>query len=625
MKLMTSLTVIMNLIFRRILKILLLRYQVGFSLIELSVVLVIVGLLVGGVLGGQSLINASGRMSVASEYKRYNDAVALFYEKYRDMPGDMSDAEDRWGASTSNGDGDGVIDAATAAGARGEPFELWNQLALDGRISGKYSGTAGSAAGMDTVFKTNAPASRMGNAGWGVMNRSNFAGDNNSYAFNYGNAFVFGAASPGNAPLGAALKPQDAWTLDTKIDDGKPASGTMIAIEGGGFNNAAAASKCTTSTSSSDYAGGYNVNGSNVACGLYLVSKTLNSSGGGGGVSGGGGGGGTTAPCSIANAACAVNGGWSDWSSWGSCSVSCGGGTQTRSRTCTNPAPANGGASCSGSATESQSCNTAACAIDGGWSDWGSWGSCSVSCDGGTQTRTRTCTNPAPANGGASCSGSATESQSCNTAACAVNGSCNNSVQYGCTKGTSTSNVAGSCGGNSTWTCAGAHGGTSDTSCSKANAACASCSSPCGTIAHGATCTAFAASSVACNSSCVSEIRSCNNGTLSGSYSNSVCSIAASAAWDWNADAACTQPPTCAASQGSRWNGSAWACVNVPVATPINGVCGSSQGLCAVGTSTDPNGNNFSCNNLNTWNCSGINGGATVSCSFYWDCSSNAG
>ena len=145
----------------------------GFSLIELSVVLAVGGLLVGGVLGGQSLINASGRMSVVSEYKQYNDAVTLFYEKYRDMPGDMSDAEDRWGASTSNGDGDGMIDAATAAGARGEAFELWNQLALDGRISGKFSGTAGSAAGwtgMDTVFKTNAPASRMGNAGWGVMN-----------------------------------------------------------------------------------------------------------------------------------------------------------------------------------------------------------------------------------------------------------------------------------------------------------------------------------------------------------------------------------------------------------------------------------------------------------------------
>jgi hypothetical protein len=56
-----------------------------------------------------------------------------------------------------------------------------------------------------------------------------------------------------------------------------------------------------------------------------------------------------------------VNGGWSSWSSWSTCSVTCGGGTQTRTRTCTNPTPANGGSDCSGAASESQSCNTQAC------------------------------------------------------------------------------------------------------------------------------------------------------------------------------------------------------------------------------------------------------------------------
>jgi prepilin-type N-terminal cleavage/methylation domain-containing protein len=102
-----------------------------------------------------------------------------------------------------------------------------------------------------------------------------------------------------------------------------------------------------------------------------------------------------------------INGGWSSWSSWGTCS----GGTQNRTRTCTNPAPANGGADCVGSNTEAQSCGSLP--VNGGWSAWSSWSGCPK--DGGApETRTRTCTNPAPANGGANCSGQATESRSCN-------------------------------------------------------------------------------------------------------------------------------------------------------------------------------------------------------------------
>lgn len=59
-----------------------------------------------------------------------------------------------------------------------------------------------------------------------------------------------------------------------------------------------------------------------------------------------------------------INGGWSAWSSWGSCSASCGGGTQSRTRTCTNPVPNACGASCVGSNTQSQACNTQYCYTD---------------------------------------------------------------------------------------------------------------------------------------------------------------------------------------------------------------------------------------------------------------------
>lgn len=59
--------------------------------------------------------------------------------------------------------------------------------------------------------------------------------------------------------------------------------------------------------------------------------------------------------------------------------------------------------------------------IAGGWSDWSGWSSCSKSCEGGFQVRTRTCTNPNPSNGGDACSGDTKEVATCNTGACPIN------------------------------------------------------------------------------------------------------------------------------------------------------------------------------------------------------------
>ena len=59
--------------------------------------------------------------------------------------------------------------------------------------------------------------------------------------------------------------------------------------------------------------------------------------------------------------------------------------------------------------------------VDGGWTDFGDWSECSAECGGGNQPSSRTCSNPAPAHGGADCQGDAEETQECNTQACPGN------------------------------------------------------------------------------------------------------------------------------------------------------------------------------------------------------------
>ena len=92
---------------------------------------------------------------------------------------------------------------------------------------------------------------------------------------------------------------------------------------------------------------------------------------------------------------------WSAWTQWSSCSVTCGSGSQRRTRTCL------GGNSCTGSSSETRSCNTnVQCPR---WSSWSSWSACSVTCGSGNQRRTRTCL------GGNGCAGRSSETRPCST------------------------------------------------------------------------------------------------------------------------------------------------------------------------------------------------------------------
>uniref|UniRef100_A0A8D2B9D0 Hemicentin-1 n=1 Tax=Sciurus vulgaris TaxID=55149 RepID=A0A8D2B9D0_SCIVU len=117
-----------------------------------------------------------------------------------------------------------------------------------------------------------------------------------------------------------------------------------------------------------------------------------------------------------------VHGGFSPWSAWRSCSVTCGKGIQKRSRLCNNPIPANGGKSCQGSDSEMRNCQNRPCPVDGHWSEWSLWEECTKNCGRGNRTRTRTCNNPSAQHGGRPCEGNSMETIMCNIKPCPVHG-----------------------------------------------------------------------------------------------------------------------------------------------------------------------------------------------------------
>ncbi|MBX9726033.1 MAG: prepilin-type N-terminal cleavage/methylation domain-containing protein [Rickettsiales bacterium] len=224
--------------------------KLGFSLVELSIVLVILGLLVGGVLSGQSLIRAAELRSLTTDTQRFIAATIAFKDKYFGLPGDMSNATAYWGKDgtncasdtgnvdttrgTCNGNGDGIMEFGTVNGGTGEAFQFWRQLALAGLIEGSYTGIAGPGNTINAIRGVNTPAAKPNYVGWNIQYATAASvianATPNIYVLEYGNYFSLGAKTTSTGGFGQAYaKPEDAWNIDTKMDDGKPASGMVIA------------------------------------------------------------------------------------------------------------------------------------------------------------------------------------------------------------------------------------------------------------------------------------------------------------------------------------------------------------------------------------------------------------
>lgn len=222
----------------------------GFSLVELSIVLVILGLLTGGILAGQSLIRAAEWRSTIAQTQRIQAAIYSFRDKYRALPGDMRNATDFWGAingtastcvtlaspdgrQTCNGNGDGIWSGAH--GEYGEYFHSWVQLAAAGLIEGNYTGkTTGAAGTAHGTGGINSPNAKLSNVHFeSQSNGTKTAGDSDFYAGDYNNVLTIQGPS-GGASLSRILLPEDVWNMDVKLDDGRPAYGRIRVNKAGG-------------------------------------------------------------------------------------------------------------------------------------------------------------------------------------------------------------------------------------------------------------------------------------------------------------------------------------------------------------------------------------------------------
>jgi prepilin-type N-terminal cleavage/methylation domain-containing protein len=194
--------------------------EAGFSLIELAIVLVILGLLAGGVLVGQSLIRAAELRSVVDDFEKYRLAVIIFEDRYRYLPGDMPNAAQIWGAAdagdglgtdchdatsngttTCNGNGNKLINSGNGS----EWFHAWVQLKNAGLVEGSYTGRR-IADPRQAVPGVNVPRSKLSNGGFTLISNRALDGDPWRYSGDYNPTLDFGAQWAGYGTNGNILK-----------------------------------------------------------------------------------------------------------------------------------------------------------------------------------------------------------------------------------------------------------------------------------------------------------------------------------------------------------------------------------------------------------------------------------
>ena len=232
----------------------------GFTLIELSIVLVIIGLIIGGVLVGRDLIAAATIRSQISQIEKYQAAVNTFRSKYGYLPGDIPDPLpasmalrlpqlQEHGAQVVCRDGNGILTGMSPANGcilagpiqNGEPVMVWVDLSTAGLIEGGFNTatpdpltyaivTATSTPGLSSFY----PVAKIGGGNYVVISSGGATGfGSTGDGLNY--FAVTGISSLSLVQDYSQLIPimgitvAQAYAIDAKIDDNYPMSGSVIA------------------------------------------------------------------------------------------------------------------------------------------------------------------------------------------------------------------------------------------------------------------------------------------------------------------------------------------------------------------------------------------------------------
>lgn len=216
----------------------------GFTLIELSIVLVIIGLVVGGVLIGKDLIEAAQIRTQVSQFESLDAATMTFKTKYHCLPGDCPNGgnfgfvvyqyDGCSNPGSNSGNGNGIIGTTTDvtlwAPAQAENLRFWDHLADAGWTTlrpfacNRYGGSVGVSGRMprsQVIVMYNSPYSGGGSAGGGMQGHHYMLASLN-----------ITCAASGSAAVDELLTPLKAFMVDSKTDDGLPATGRTVASSG---------------------------------------------------------------------------------------------------------------------------------------------------------------------------------------------------------------------------------------------------------------------------------------------------------------------------------------------------------------------------------------------------------